>query len=170
MASRWDERIEPDSPEHLAPLAAACDQLPAEPQQILELGTGTGAGARFLAGRFPNSRVKAVDISPAMVETARAQLPPELAERVTFAEGDAGSLPDPDASFDLVAQLNLPARVDEIARLVRPGGHVAVASSRGPATPYYTPETLLRRRFERLGFRDLRDGRAGSGTYFVAGR
>ena len=105
-----------------------------------------------------------------MIQAARAKLSPELERRVTFTEGDAASLPDQDGSVDLVAQLNLPARVDEIARLVRPGGHVVIASSLGPRTPYYTPEAMLRRQFERRGFSRLRDGEAGDGTYFVATR
>ena len=170
MAPHWDERVGADVSQRLAPLAAGCDALDADPRDVLELGTGTGVGARFLAGRFPNCTVRAIDISPAMIDAARSQSPPELQDRVTFAEGDAGSLPDPDESFDLVAQLNLPARVDEIARLVRAGGHVVIASTDGPRTPYYTPEALLRREFERRGFRDIRDGSAGNGTYLVATR
>jgi len=51
-AGTWDERIDPERPEHLAPLAAACDRLETDPGRILELGTGTGAGARMLARRF----------------------------------------------------------------------------------------------------------------------
>ena len=170
MASSWDDRVGSDPSERLAPLAAACDLLDAEPRTVLELGTGTGTGALFLAERFPDSTIRAIDISPAMVQVAREKLSPELARRVTFARGDAASLPDEDGSFDLVAQLNLPARVDEIARLVRPGGHVVIASSLGPGTPYYTPEAVLRSRFGRRGFGRLRDGEAGDGTYFVATR
>src|SRR5438132_9772994 len=64
-AAQWDERIDPDRPEHLAPLAAACARLEAQPQKILELGTGTGAGALMLARRFPQAEVRAVDLSDA---------------------------------------------------------------------------------------------------------
>jgi hypothetical protein len=41
-ARSWDERIRPDRPEHLAPLAAACERLEEEPEAILELGTARG--------------------------------------------------------------------------------------------------------------------------------
>ena len=172
MASHWDERANPDRPEHLAPLLAACDQLATPPTAILELGTGTGAGAVALARRFPDAEVCGVDLSEAMVEEARTKLPAELVDRVRFVAADAASLPFETAAFDLVAQLNLPIYVEETARVLRPGGYVIVASSLGPSTPYYTRERLLRRRFTRHGLGDVSTGAAatGPGTYVLARR
>lgn len=168
-AGTWDQRIRPDRPEHLAPLGAACDRLEASPARILELGTGTGAGARMLARRFAGAQVEAVDLSPAMVQAATAKAS-GFADRVHFTVADASSLPYDDRAFDLVAQLNMPIYPAEVARVLRPGGHVIVASSLGPATPYYTPERLLRRKFAQLGFEQIRTGGAGGGTYFLAAR
>lgn len=170
MASKWDERVDPEGQQHLAPLVAACDALGDQPGDVLEIGTGTGAGARLLASKFPAARIRALDLSEPMVEQARRRTPPEMADRITFEVGDAAALPFPAASFDLVTQLNVPARFDELARLVRPGGHVAIASSIGPRTPYYTPEKLLQRKFAARGFGDIQIGEAGDGTYFVARR
>jgi len=167
-AAGWDERIEPDRPEHLAPLGGALDRVDGEPERILELGTGTGSGALLLARRYPHADVVGVDISEAMVRSARAKVPTELRGRVRFAAADAGELPFEDASFDLVAQLNLPAYFDETVRVLSPGGHLIVASSLGPATPYYTSDRLLRRGFERRGLETVATGPAGGGTYFVA--
>jgi ubiquinone/menaquinone biosynthesis C-methylase UbiE len=169
-AAEWDQRINPGRPEHLAPLAAACDRLEVEPQEILELGTGTGAGALMLAERFPGAQVQAVDISEAMVAAARAKLPEAEHDRVRFAVADASSLPYEGGRFDLVVQLNMPAYFDETARVLKPGGHVIVASSLGTVTPYYTPETLLQRRFAERGFDEAVIGAAGVGTYFLARR
>jgi len=168
-AATWGERIDPDRPEHLAPLAAACDRLGSEPERILELGTGTGAGARMLARRFAGARVDAVDLAPTMVQAATARSA-DLGDRVHFTVADAASLPYDDNAFDLVAQLNLPVFPAEVARVLRPGGHIVVASSLGPATPYYTPERLLRRRLAKLGFEHVATGQAGGGTYLVARR
>ena len=165
-AGTWDQRIDPDRPEHLAPLAAACDRISGEPGRILELGTGTGAGARMLAARFPRAAIDAVDLSPAMIDAARAR----GADRVRFAVADAASLPFDDGSFDLAVQLNMPVYPKELARVLRPGGHVVVASSLGAATPYYTPERLLERRFAKLGFEQPFAGEVGGATYFTARR
>jgi ubiquinone/menaquinone biosynthesis C-methylase UbiE len=169
-AAGWDERIQPDRPEHLAPLAAACEQLEGEPGTILELGTGTGAGALMLARRFPSAEVRAVDLSPAMTAAAEAKLPPELAGRVRFEVADAASLPYERERFDLVLQLNLPVYPEETARVLRPGGYAVIASSLGAGTPYYTPDRVLRRRFQRHGLGSFETGRAGEATYFLARR
>ena len=169
-AGRWDERIRPDSAEHLAPLAAGCERLEGEPLRILEVGTGTGSGALMLAKRFPGAEVSAVDISEAMIRQAKRKAPAELKGRVRFEVGDAASLPYETGTFDLVCQLNLPLYADELARVLAPGGHVLIASSRGPRTPYYTPERILRRRFEGHGLEALPGGQSGEGTYFLARR
>jgi SAM-dependent methyltransferase len=169
-AERWDERIRPDSTEHLAPLAAGCDRLETAPRKILELGTGTGAGARLLARRFPNAEIWAVDISKAMIDQAKEKTPDDVAPRLHFAVADAAAVPDEIGTVELVCQLNLPLYAETIVRLLAPGGYVLIASSRGPRTPYYTPDGVLRRRFERLGLQVLDGGRAGDGTYFLARR
>jgi SAM-dependent methyltransferase len=170
MAPYWQDRIKPDAPEHLAPLAAACEHLPDLPKRILELGTGTGSGARMLARRFPEAEIYAVDISPAMLQEAQAKTSKESDSRIHFGVADAGALPYEDGSFDLIAQLNLPVYFDETARVLSRGGHIVVASSLGTTTPYYTSERLLRRSFERRGVQTVATGSAGDGTFFVARR
>lgn len=124
----------------------------------------------MLARRFPQAAVSAVDISDAMVRQAQEKAPAEVRDRLHFAVADAGSLPFEAESFDLVCQLNLPLYASEIVRVLAPGGHVVVASSFGPRTPYYTPDRILRRRFERLGLQPLPGAGAGEGTYFLARR
>jgi SAM-dependent methyltransferase len=169
-AASWDERTDAESSERVAPLLAACERVDAEPRRILELGTGTGAGALALAGRYPGAEVVGVDIAEAMVAAAEAKVPAELRQRVRFRTGDVAALPFADGEFDLVAQLNLPAYFEESARVLAPGGHVVVASSFGPATPYHTADAVLRRGFARRGLEVAATGGAGQGTYFVARR
>jgi SAM-dependent methyltransferase len=168
LAGRWDERIRPDSPDHLAPLDAAFEHIEAPPLQILELGTGTGAGAIALARRFTDAAVLGVDVSEAMVSAAAAKRPDELAGRLEFAVADAASLPYKDGTFDLVAQLNMPPFLDQVVRVLAPGGYVLVADSLGANTPSHVPERLLRNGFERRGVGVVASSRAGAGTFLVA--
>ena len=169
-APRWDERPGAESAERAAPLAAACDRIDPEPRRILELGTGTGVGALLLARRFPSAEIWAADLSDAMIGQAQAKVPEDLRARIHFAVADAADLPHEADSFDLVCQLNLPLYAEEIVRVLAPGGYVAIASTLGPRTPYYTPDSVLRRRFERLGLEVLDGGQAGEGTYVLARR
>ena len=170
LAAGWDTRVQPDSPEHLAALFAGVDSVQAAPARIIDLGTGTGAAALALARRFREARVEGVDISERMITAAREKTTDDLADRVRFSVGDAAALPFEAESFDLVTQVSVPVFFDQIARLLRPGGHVIVVSSLGKATPYHLPNAVLRRQFERRGFRTVAAGEAGTGTFFVAER
>jgi ubiquinone/menaquinone biosynthesis C-methylase UbiE len=167
-AAHWDDRaaIGPRT----APLAAALERLEPEPERILELGTGTGAGAFVLADRFPGATVRAVDLSEEMIRRARVKASERGEGAPEFEVADAGALPYDDASFDLVCQQNLPLYAAEVARVVAPGGHVVIASTLGPRTPYYTPDRVLARRFSKLGLEVREGGAAGEGTYFLARR
>jgi ubiquinone/menaquinone biosynthesis C-methylase UbiE len=154
MAAGWSERASADK---TASLEAGVRGVPGTPARILEIGTGLGDGAAALARIFPEADVTGVDLSEEMVRAASAAHP-----GIRFAAADAAALPFPDASFDLVAQLNVPIYPREIRRVLAPGGHVVVASTAGPVTPYYTPHSFLRRKFEQVGA-----GNAGRGDYFV---
>ena len=167
LAGGWDERVRPDAPEHLAALAAAVSRLETPPARALDLGTGTGAGALWLAREFPQARVTGLDISEAMIERAQAKLPAELSGRVEFLVADAQRLPFADGSFELVAQISVPVFFDEIVRLLAPGGYVVVVSSLGLKTPFHTPERTLRNGFRRRGVEAVAAGAAGPGTFFV---
>lgn len=167
-APGWDERTGAGSPAHLAPLAAALLHIRPAPERALDVGTGTGAGALLIAREFPAARVRGVDISEEMIRLARARIGLDPEGRIAFRVADASTLPYGDESFDLVAQLNMPPFFGEIARVLRPGGHAVIAASRGPRTPFYTPEGTLRRGFTRHGLEPVESGTAHEGTYFVA--
>jgi ubiquinone/menaquinone biosynthesis C-methylase UbiE len=107
--------------------------------------------------------VTGVDLSPEMVRIAQAKVP-----GVTFEPADASRLPFPDASFDLVTQNNVPVYFSEIARVTAPGGRVLITSTFGSGTPYYTPHSVLRRHFQKLGFTDARSEQAPPGDWFTA--
>jgi SAM-dependent methyltransferase len=169
-ALTWDERIRPDSPEHLTALSAPCDQLDDDFAHILEIGTGTGAGAAWLGRRFPRASIEAIDLSESMVEAARKKVGPELATRVRFSAADAASLPFDAESFDLVVSVNVPIYFSQTRRVLSHGGTVIVANSLGSLTPYYTPRRLLERGFKHVGIREVAHGHAGAGSFWIGRR
>jgi ubiquinone/menaquinone biosynthesis C-methylase UbiE len=103
-----------------------------------------------------------------MLAEARRKTPPELAERLEFENGDASSLPFPDASFDLVAHANMIPFFDELARVLAPGGQALFAFSVGPGTPIYVPPERLREELARRGFSEFAEFDAGKGTALLA--
>jgi len=169
-APTWGDRIDRSSASYLAPLAAGLLHAPPRPERVLDLGTGTGDAALLLAREYPNASVRGVDLSPEMVRRAQKRIGLDPEGRVAFRVADAAQLPYDDGSFDLVAQLNTPPFYRQTARVLRPGGHFVIAASWGPATPFYTPEPVLRRGFERAGLETVTAGEAAEGTYFVARR
>ena len=112
-----------------AELAAAAGHAGATHPQlaILDVGCGPGDLASLLADRQPGARVVGLDISPAMVELARAR--DGAAGRLRFEIGDVAGLPFDAGSFDVVVStLSLHHWPDpgagfaEIARVLRPNG------------------------------------------------
>jgi S-adenosylmethionine-diacylgycerolhomoserine-N-methlytransferase len=66
---------------------------------VLEAGCGTGRNLIVAASRWPDARYYGVDISEAMLETARANVAKAgLSDRITFAKGDATAF-DAQAMF-----------------------------------------------------------------------
>ncbi len=167
LAAGWDDRTGAGSVDHLAALAAACERVRPAPERVLDVGTGTGAGALFLAREFPQARVRGVDLSEEMIRAARAKVELDPEARIAFKVADASELPYPDGHFDLVAQVNMPPFFAEIARVLAPGGHVIVVATGGAATPFYTPQAVLERGFSRRGIDTIETGEAVRGTWFV---
>jgi SAM-dependent methyltransferase len=106
---------------------------------VLDLGSGGGFDC-FVAGPKvgPEGRVIGVDMTPDMVSRARRNIAEYRGQsgldNVEFRLGEIENLPVPDASVDVVISncvLNLSpdkARVwREIARVLKPGGRVAVS-------------------------------------------
>jgi ubiquinone/menaquinone biosynthesis C-methylase UbiE len=114
-------------------LDVVVDLAPADPEaEWLEVACGPGVISRALAGKV--GRVQGIDLTPAMIEKARAEAAAEAIENVEFSLGDATALDQQDASFDgAVTRLSFhhipaPRRVlEEMARVVRPGGSVIVS-------------------------------------------
>jgi ubiquinone/menaquinone biosynthesis C-methylase UbiE len=169
-APGWDDRTSAGSVEHLAPLAAALLHVKPAPERALEVGTGTGEGALLIAREFPQAGVRGVDLSDEMIRSATGKVGLDPEGRIAFRVADAADLPYENESFDLVAHLNMPPFVAEVARILRPGGFVIVASSWGDATPFYTPNATLDWGFAKRGIERAGTGKAGDGTFWVGRR
>jgi SAM-dependent methyltransferase len=104
-------------------------------ESILELAAGPGDTGFLAHSRLqPGGRLTTTDVAPEMVEAARRRAAELGLEDVTFAVEDAASLTLEDASFDgvlcrwgLMLVPAMEAAASEIARVVRPGGRVALA-------------------------------------------
>ena len=169
-APEWDERTRAGSVDHLAALAAAAASVTPAPERVLDLGTGTGEAALFLAREFPRANVRGVDVSEKMIAAARAKVGLDPEGRIAFRVADAGALPFGEESFDLITQLNVPPFFAEIARVLRPGGTVLIAASWGVETPFYTPPAVLERGFRRHGIEPAGAGEAGPGSWWSGRR
>ncbi len=97
-------------------------------QRVLDVGCGPGGVTRELAARLGASHVAAVDPAAQFVAACRERNP-----GADVREGVAEELPWPDGQFDaalsslVIAFMRDPDRgVGEMARVVRPGGTVAV--------------------------------------------
>jgi len=132
-AGRYDEisRSIADAIEH------AVERLSPKPgERILDLATGTGWGSRVVAQRFPGAKVVGADIADQMLQYASATAAAQKLD-IDYVHADAENLPFPHDSFDGVISTfgvmfagNPEAAAAELARVVRKGGRVVLATWR----------------------------------------
>jgi demethylmenaquinone methyltransferase/2-methoxy-6-polyprenyl-1,4-benzoquinol methylase len=109
-------------------------RIPASASRVLDVASGTAAVAIELARRAPARKVVGIDQSAEMLAAGRARVAAAgLGGRIELREGRAESLPFDDAEFDALTFTYLLRYVDdpagtmqELARVVRPGGTVAM--------------------------------------------
>jgi len=125
--------------------------------QVLEVGCGTGAMTRFLARRGDFAgKVVGVDQSLPFIEAAsRFAQDENISDRVDFRVGDAHSLDFSHATFDAVIAHTLISHVTEpktvlreMARVVRPGGTVAIFDGDYASLTYAYPDHDFGRRMD----------------------
>lgn len=110
----------------LIALAAAVLHVPSRPERVLAIGCGDGEAVLFLAREYPSARVRGVDASAEAVREAVARIGLDPEGRVAFKQGKSRALPFPDGFFDLVAQAGEALHPGEVARVLRPNGHLVL--------------------------------------------
>jgi ubiquinone/menaquinone biosynthesis C-methylase UbiE len=116
---------------------------------VLDVGSGIGGPARYIAHRF-GCRVTGIDLTEEFCEVARhlTQLL-GLQDTVGFEHGDALAMPFADASFDGAYSMNVSMNIAdkaafyrEIRRVLQPGGWLLlseIARGAGAELDYPTP-------------------------------
>lgn len=140
-------------------------------ERVLDVATGTGMVAFALARR--GCTVVGLDQSPQMLAAARAKLERSgLTGRLELIQGEAERLPFEAASFDALTFTYLLRYVDdraatlaELARVLRPGGRIAMLEFGVPSSP---PLRALWRLHTRVGLPLI--GRVVSPSWLEVGR
>jgi ubiquinone/menaquinone biosynthesis C-methylase UbiE len=103
-------------------------------QEVLEVGSGRGGGASFVARYLRPSRLVGVDVSTRAVAFCRAR---HAVPGLSFEVGNAEHLGFAAASFDAVVNVesshcygDLSAFIHEVQRILRPNGHFLYADFR----------------------------------------
>ncbi len=137
-----------EATEEVAGMLAA-RSLVAASDRLLDIGSGIGGPARYMAKRF-GCRVTGIDLTAEFCDAARhlTQLL-GLAKEVDFQQGDALKMPFADGTFQGAFSMNVsmniadkPALYREIRRVLKPGGWLVLSElAKGPGSPmdYPTP-------------------------------
>lgn len=103
-------------------------------KKVLEVSCGAGGGASYIVRTLGPASYTGLDLNPASIAKCqqRHRLP-----GLDFVQGDAQNLPFPDQSFDAVINVeashqypDFPRFLEEVARVLRPGGHFLYTDSR----------------------------------------
>ena len=109
-----------------------------KPGTLLDLATGTGDLADAIAKACPGTKITGADFSAPMLEVARARNLPQAEWLVA----DAMAMPFDNGAFDVVTvafglrnMADWPGAVREMARVIRPGGHLVILDFSLPTLP-----------------------------------
>jgi ubiquinone/menaquinone biosynthesis C-methylase UbiE len=110
------------------------DNLPTDPQTILDLGCSVGMSTIALQENYPNATVTGLDLSPYFLSVAQYRTA-QTHSSLQWVHGLAEQTPFTEQTFDLVSTFlmvhELPqsatvAILQEAHRLLTPGGHLAI--------------------------------------------
>lgn len=127
-------------------------QLDLHPDEsVLSVGCGPGFETAALAQRIgEEGNVTGIDVNDEVLAAAKARC--SDFQQVSFRNGDINDLPVRDDSYDVVvakqvlsAVSDVDAALNELFRVVEPGGRVAVTAGGGHTHVMHTPTDRMRR-------------------------
>ncbi|MGO4615082.1 class I SAM-dependent methyltransferase [Nocardia sp. 2YAB30] len=137
-------------------VATEVDAVAKPDASVLDVGTGPGKLLAQLRSQRSDLRLHGVDLSPHMIDLAACNL---TGGPVELSVGDVCALPYSDESFDLIVSSlsmhewpDVDRAVAELARVLRPGGTVAIydfrfvrtAAARAALHHWFEPATVRR--------------------------
>ncbi len=168
IAGEWDELRAIHVADRLVE-QAVLDALPAQADlRVLDLGTGTGRMLEVVADRAAHG--VGVDLSPKMLQVARARLEAAGHRHLRVQHGSISDLAQPRASQDVAILhqvlhfVDEPAPIfEEVARVLVPGGVLVIVDF----APHELEELRTDFAHRRLGVRDedVRRWAAGAGLF-----
>ncbi|MBI1781019.1 MAG: bifunctional demethylmenaquinone methyltransferase/2-methoxy-6-polyprenyl-1,4-benzoquinol methylase UbiE [Sphingobacteriales bacterium] len=116
------------------------------PQQILDVATGTADMALLEIKLLNAEKIIGIDISEKMLEIGRQKIDKQgLGDKIILQKGDSETINFPDNSFDAVTVAfgvrnfeNLEKGLNEIRRVLKPGGKLVVLEFSKPKTKWFS--------------------------------
>ena len=104
-----------------------CIQVELKDKVIVEVGSGRGGGANFIARYYKPKLITGVDLSPNAVSLCNKSY---NLDNLNFLVGDSAKLPFEDNSVDVIFNVesshcypSIPDFISEVCRVLKPGGH-----------------------------------------------
>lgn len=148
--------------------------------RLLDIGSGIGGPARYMAGRF-GCHVTGIDLTAEFCDLAHhltKQM--SLEDKVAIEQGNALAMPFDDGQFDGAYSMNVSMNIEdkmafynEISRVLRPGAWLAlseVAKGSGDGVAYPTPWARTAETSFLQTLEETREGLEASGFTVVSTR
>jgi len=126
---------------------------------VLEVGSGRGGGASYIKRYLNAESMTGVDFSENAIKFCRER---HKVKELTFQQGDAENLPFGDAAFDVIVNVesshcygSFEKFVDEVYRVLKPGGQLVFADLRGKDTSEELPALFTNAGLEIIEHADI---------------